>query len=404
LAGVGGASGDDAVGHCAARILAGLGARMTAGGAGELRIGSGVAHVPSGGESDQWLGTGFAADARPQGSPALFAAACAVVVDALTSGPEHSSRVAVDGPALLGERAALLELSPAGSVSAGGGARMLRTADGWAAVQLSRASDVDLVPALVADEAEVDSRDPWAAVTAWAARHPTAEVEERTELLGLAAAGVGSHAAPERPAVMTSLTPPRRTGLHPSGLVVNLGSLWAAPLAAQLLHRTGFRVVDVESAERPDGARVGTPEFYARLHRRHERVVLPLNTDAGRAELGDLLAGADVIITASRLAGLQRLGACPPAAPMTDQVWVAITGYGPKSNRTAFGDDAAAAGGLVARGSDGSPRFAGDALADPLTGLLTGVLALAGLRAGGSWRCDVALADVAAFAAALESD
>jgi crotonobetainyl-CoA:carnitine CoA-transferase CaiB-like acyl-CoA transferase len=82
-------------------------------------------------------------------------------------------------------------------------------------------------------------------------------------------------------------------------------------------------------------------------------------------------------------------------------VWVAITGYGPQSNRAAFGDDAAAAGGLVRRAGDGCPLFSGDALADPLTGLVAAVFALAGVRAGGSWRADVALADVAAFAAAL---
>jgi hypothetical protein len=67
--------------------------------------------------------------------------------------------------------------------------------------------------------------------------------------------------------------------------------------------------------------------------------------------------------------------------------------------RVAFGDDAAAAGGLVRWTSRGAPRFLGDALADPVTGLMAARGALEGLIAGGGVLVDVALARCASGAA-----
>ena len=67
--------------------------------------------------------------------------------------------------------------------------------------------------------------------------------------------------------------------------------------------------------------------------------------------------------------------------------------------RVGFGDDCAAAGGLVAW-HGGHPRFIGDALADPLTGLRAARLALEYLAAGPCGLIDVALAATAADVAA----
>ena len=83
--------------------------------------------------------------------------------------------------------------------------------------------------------------------------------------------------------------------------------------------------------------------------------------------------------------------------------WVAITGYGwtgAAASRVAFGDDAAAAGGLVRWTKSGAPRFLGDALADPVTGLAAAIGALKGLASGGGVLVDVSLAGSAACAAA----
>ena len=52
-----------------------------------------------------------------------------------------------DAAELLTGRAALLGLTPRGRVSAGGATHLLPSADGWCALTLSRADDVDAVPA-----------------------------------------------------------------------------------------------------------------------------------------------------------------------------------------------------------------------------------------------------------------
>ncbi len=60
----------------------------------------------------------------------------------------------------------------------------------------------------------------------------------------------------------------------------------------------------------------------------------------------------------------------------------------------AFGDDAAVAGGLVARDDQG-PCFCADAIADPLTGLAAAVAVLNALGDGGAWVIDASMADIA---------
>jgi hypothetical protein len=63
-----------------------------------------------------------------------------------------------------------------------------------------------------------------------------------------------------------------------------------------------------------------------------------------------------------------------------------------------FGDDAAAAGGLVAPTTRG-PVFVADAVADPLTGMAAAAAARLALRDGGRWLLDVPLSRVAAWVA-----
>ena len=78
------------------------------------------------------------------------------------------------------------------------------------------------------------------------------------------------------------------------------------------------------------------------------------------------------------------------------QVWVSITGHGRSgeaANRVAFGDDAAAGGGLVVWSGD-QPVFCADAVADPLTGLSAAGACLEALESGGRWLLDVSMAAV----------
>jgi crotonobetainyl-CoA:carnitine CoA-transferase CaiB-like acyl-CoA transferase len=182
-------------------------------------------------------------------------------------------------------------------------------------------------------------------------------------------------------------------------LVVDLSSLWAGPTCARLLGLAGARVVKVESATRPDGARHGPVEFWRRLHDGHESRVVDFRTPEGIAELRDLLAEADVVIEASRPRAMAQLGIVPHELRPT--CWVSITAYGrsgPWSDRVGFGDDTAVAGGLVAWDGD-TPLFVADAVADPLAGLHAAVAAQACLVGSGTHLIDVSLRDVASYVA-----
>lgn len=76
--------------------------------------------------------------------------------------------------------------------------------------------------------------------------------------------------------------------------------------------------------------------------------------------------------------------------------WVSITARGQASDGVGFGDDVAAASGLLACDERGLPVFCGDSIADPLTGLTAAALALSEPEGGGGVLWDVAMADVVA--------
>jgi crotonobetainyl-CoA:carnitine CoA-transferase CaiB-like acyl-CoA transferase len=168
--------------------------------------------------------------------------------------------------------------------------------------------------------------------------------------------------------------------------------LWAGPLCTRLLADRGARVVKVESAGRPDGARAGPNAFFERMHACKEVLTLDLRGP----ELRELLADCDVVVEGSRPRALLQLGI--RAEELAPRVWLSITGYGRDSNRVAFGDDAAVAGGLVAFDADG-PCFVADAVADPLTGVASAAAVVAALEQGGRWLLDASMAGVAAFVA-----
>ena len=309
-----------------------------------------------------------------------------------------------DGRGLLTDRARMLGLPVAGSVSSGGACRLLATADGWIAVSLPRPDDALSVPAWLGDTVnlgvdDIDLDDPWPVIHESVRRRCGADLVEQATLLGLACAVVGEE-TDRRPTLDQVLggAPPRALdGVR----VVNLASLWAGPLAGFLLHRMGAAVTKVESASRPDGGRQ-QPAFFDLLHDGAGFVTLDWSTGAGRDELRELLQTADVVIEGSRPRALEQLGV--DARSMVrdgPQVWLSITGHGrsgAKAMRVGFGDDAAAAGGLV-DWVDDEPRFAGDALADPLAGLTAAVAIVEALETGGRHLIDVALSRVAACVA-----
>ncbi|ADP83227.1 L-carnitine dehydratase/bile acid-inducible protein F [Pseudofrankia inefficax] len=407
----------------------------------------------AGGVEPAWAASGaMALTGQPDGPPlgltvplvARLDAALAVIrtlaaglghpfppADASTGGAPPSA-----GP-LLGERAAALGLTRGGVLSAGRAARLVQAADGWLAVNLARPDDVDLLPAWLEAEVEPTAADraadvrpvaertvaapvrPWTNLAALVATRPAASLVERAELLGLAvslavdpAAAAADEQArargqrfPFAPFLVDGLPPeaaaraaPRRPEARRDGgfSVVDLSSLWAGPLCAQLLGLAGGQVVKVEGAGRLDGARQGPPDFYDLLHAGQASVTVDLRAPAGRAALVGLIERADVVLEASRPRALETLGIDPTAmiARNPRLTWVSITGYGrtgPWRQRPAFGDDAAAAAGAVAVDGAGGPVFLGDAIADPVTGVLAAAGALASVAAGGGHHLDVAL-------------
>jgi crotonobetainyl-CoA:carnitine CoA-transferase CaiB-like acyl-CoA transferase len=327
----------------------------------------------------------------PPGDAATLAGRISARLAAATAGSAHAVRL--DGAALLAERAAFTGHQRRGQISAGGATRLLPTSDGWAAVSCARPDDPKLLAALVG---AVLPEDPWPAVAAWLRTHTGAELAELAGPLGLAAAPADHATTPATPADRAT---PAATGRlrSPAGLlVVDFSALWAGPLCAHLLGLAGARVVKVETPQRLDGARRGNQGFYDLLHAGHRAVLLDPTTAAGRSALAGLVAAADIVIEASRPRALAGFGLDAAAAVEQGTIWVSITAAGRGSPRVGFGDDVAVGAGLVACDERGQPVFCGDALADPLAGLVAAELAMSAPRDGRGVLIDVSMAGVAA--------
>jgi hypothetical protein len=347
---------------------------------------------------------------RPDG-PALGAPGALVDLVAHAASALHAGSAGLatlDGLALLGERAALSNLSRRGDISCGGSTRLVRAADGWLAVSLARTDDIAALPAWL--ESSVPDTDPWATVTEAVAVQSASVLDQRAALLGLPIAALASVPPPDDPAFGLPITarPVARAGGPlldiTEATVIDLSSLWAGPLCGQLLADAGARVIKVESTGRPDGARGGPSSFFDLLNGQKRSVVLDLHSPAGRRDLRRLIAAADVVIESARPRALEQLGI--DAAEVLAQapgprVWASITSHGRRGTdreRVGFGDVAAVGGGLATHDAQG-PCFIGDAVTDPLTGLVAAAAVLEALAAGGHWLIDAAMAPLAATVA-----
>lgn len=290
------------------------------------------------------------------------------------------------------DRGDSIELAPPGTRSANGSARLIRAQDGWIAVNLPRADDLASLPALL--ERDLFG-DPWDALSEGAREMSCAVLVARAETLGLALAGVGETAAPDAPSAVEIDGDATRTRLR----VVDFSALWAGPLCGAVFAALGADVLKLESAERPDPTAIHAPKLDQRLNGGKRKGILRLSSRDERATLLEEVARADVLITSARARALTGMGVTR-ALLREGAIWIAVTGHGFGSARVAFGDDAAASGGLVCWEND-APLFVGDALADPLTGLAAANAALALLEQGRGGFVDAALARTAAYVAAL---
>ena len=347
------------------------------------------------------------------------------------------------------------------SVSLGGACRMMFSADGVVAVNLPRDYDWQMLPALFGmlgldevglrldefgwDEVGRDEVGVEKAASAWeaagqtlesaVARLPTEDLVCAAGELGLAVAEVRSSrykvgnsrysdifsvspqttSTPIAPiatgsSTATSSATASSTEDSPAALpsllarplrdakVVDLSVMWAGPLCGDLLARAGAQVVKVESPGRPDGARLGLPEFYELLNGQKRHRSIGFDASEGRAELLGLLQNADIVITSCRPRALEQMGIDPhDVVSQSGVIWAGITGYGwEQGHKVAFGDDAAAAGGLVCRAKT-LPCFIGDALADPLTGVTAAAAVMEQWLSGTPGFLDISMVGSAAF-------
>jgi crotonobetainyl-CoA:carnitine CoA-transferase CaiB-like acyl-CoA transferase len=166
-----------------------------------------------------------------------------------------------------------------------------------------------------------------------------------------------------------------------------------------LLAEAGAAVIKVESPTRPDPSPQHTADLDRRLNGLKQRMTLALTDPA----VTQLIDGASVLITSGRPHALARAGLDPERLLSRNPglLWVAVTAHGATGDqamRVGFGDDCAAAGGLV-RWEDGTPSFMGDALADPCCGLIAAIAALECLAEGQAGLLDVSLSGCAAWIA-----
>jgi hypothetical protein len=315
-------------------------------------------------------------------------------------------QVRVDPLRLMAERAAISGLRRGGFESCGRSTHLMQCEDGWIALAMARSSDWDLAAALVHDRSPIEAGD-WARLSANIRNVSSSELRSRAELLSLPLSKVGecntrtsqqSHVpiAPIRKRIRDA----RPVDDLEGAVVVDLSALWAGPLAGSLLRAAGADVVKVESHSRPDGARFGASAFYELLNAGKASVAFDFSDDHDRHLLRELISSADVVITSARRRALDQLGLFPEKL-MSDQgpkIWLNVTGYSsvPHSlDRVAFGDDAGAAGGLVTWDREG-PCFCGDAIADPLTGIIAASWLLEAIALEGAWEIEAPMADIAA--------
>lgn len=311
-------------------------------------------------------------------------------------------RVEIDPSAVLTQRAAERAFVRGGQVSANRHCRMLPTADGWVACNLPREGDQPLLSALLG---KAIPGDPWEALAKFCLRSRGRDVVEQAQLLGLAVAALDSGRSPGVPGPpalnlvkIGESSPSQRSD---AARVVDFSAMWAGPLCAHILGRSGAHVTKIEDPGRPDGARAGDPVLYRRLHKGHALAPLSFSTHEGRRELVRIVRSADVVIESSRPRALAQLGLCPEEflSERAGRSWISITGYGrdgDRSNYVAYGDDAAVSAGLVAWVDPDTPVFCADAVADPLGGLFAACGGLFSMAAGGGFLVDVSLSGAAA--------
>ena len=143
--------------------------------------------------------------------PGLVATALRLGADLERRSAGLGRRLAVEPLALLAERAVAHRFVRQGAVSCGGSARLVRSADGWLAVNLARPDDWDLVDAWLEPPWPI-ARGRWAEVVPCLARHRSDAAGRPLGHARTAGGGRGRASPARRSAGTTGRRPSRRTG------------------------------------------------------------------------------------------------------------------------------------------------------------------------------------------------
>jgi crotonobetainyl-CoA:carnitine CoA-transferase CaiB-like acyl-CoA transferase len=177
---------------------------------------------------------------------------------------------------------------------------------------------------------------------------------------------------------------PRETASGPlAGVrVLDLTSVVMGPSATQILGDLGCDIIKIEPPQGDSMRWVGPARhdgmgpLFLQANRNKRSVVLDLKSAAGKAALLDLAAGADVLVSNVRPAGMDRLGlgyeqlsAVNPAI-----IYCSAVGYGeggPGAGRAVYDDLMQAAAGIsgLFQQIDGAPRYAPVNICDRTVGL-----------------------------------
>ena len=326
---------------------------------------------------------------EPSGPPRQVPVGITLRMEQLATTIGEITGLSIDGPALLGERAAIAGFTRQGSRSVGGYAQLVESIDKPICINFARPDDLRSIPAWLQEEIDPNNRKELFSVLG---KSKSEQLMKQADLLGipLGVPGTEKHKHPAR------LTEGKTSNKQAATtLVIEFGSLWASPLCGDLLRRSGCRVIKIESVSRPDGARRGPTGFFDLLNGGKESLALDFSDERSLELLKKIVKEADVIIEGSRPRALRQLGIDAEIEVEDGKVWVSITGYGrngPRSKGVAFGDDAAVSGGLFLK----DPLcFIADAVSDPSAGLLAATLALSALKSWKGWLIDIPLSAVA---------
>ena len=153
----------------------------------------------------------------------------------------------------------------------------------------------------------------------------------------------------------------------------------AAPFATSRLADAGARVIKIERPEGDfargyDDVAKGQSSYFVWLNRGKESVTLDLASEAGKAALSELIAGADVLVQNLKPGALARLGFAPDKlrAEHPRLITCSISGYGeegPMADRKAYDLLIQAESGLCSiTGGPSEPARVGVSLVDIATG------------------------------------